>query len=131
MLRHGRLLLAAVLPLAGCSLTPPSRSFVGPVTPRPGNPACQAGRGMLTTQGRQFQFEPNEGVLVIQGSVGPDGRLQGEDTTRGMEHHPFTLRFDGKLVGDDVSGVLTTPRCTFDVALRPPERGMLKDLLRK
>lgn len=130
-MRHGRLFLAVLLPLAGCGLAPPARNFVGPVTARPGNPACQTSRGTLTVRGRQFQFEPNEGVLVIQGGIAPDGHLRGEDTTRGVDHHPFTLRFEGTLAGDEVTGTLTTPRCTFDVALRPPERGLLKDLLRR
>jgi hypothetical protein len=127
------LVFALFLLASGCARAPGpgDGTFAGPVTPQPGNPTCQPTRGVLTIQGRHFQFEPNEGVITVQGSVAPDGKLAGETTTSGMDHHPFAIRFTGQVTGNEVTGSLVTPRCTSAVVLHPSERGLLNDLLNR
>jgi hypothetical protein len=128
MLRRAACCLTLLL--AGCADAGPHGRMVGSVTPQTPGPGCSATTGMLTLDGKVFQFEPDEGVLVIQGSVGPDGALHGRGEQSGSDHKPFVTTFDGKLTGKTVQGTLKDPRCTSQVALVEGGRTLLQDVLR-
>ncbi len=109
-----RLLLTA--PVAGCAGGTDTR-WVGPVTPDA--PNCHASRGVLVAHGDSFLFAPSEGVVVLRGSISADGTLHGRFESEGQDHQMVTFRFDGRLAGRQISGVLTQPGCRATVVLQP------------
>ncbi len=87
-------------------------------------PACGAGSGARATLVRQaagFSFSPSDGVLVISGTVAPDGSFTGSLVTNPSRHDqqshsataapPFTLTVTGRLDGAAATGTYATPRC--------------------
>ena len=109
--------------LAGCGsgaafLTYDLR-WVGTITPQD-EAACGAPtQGTLTRRANGVTFTPNDGVLVISGTIDPSGHVHGALTLSGADHHPFPLVLDGTLAQDGFQGIYTTPRCQSQVRLHP------------
>jgi hypothetical protein len=96
-----------LLLLAGCStaLTQQTR-YAGTLT------GCGAPMpASLVRNGAAFAFAPGDGVLVIRGTVAPDGGVSGTLNTQPPGKPPFALSVRGRL--DPAGAALTyaTPRC--------------------
>jgi hypothetical protein len=110
--------LAAVSGLVGCGAE--QASFAGDLTPIAG--ACDAAsRALLVKRGRYLQFAPREGVLVLDGAVGADGKLAATLKTQGADRKPYALSFTATLAGREISGEFVTPRCRYSVHLNQVE----------
>ena len=96
--------------------------WVGPVAPESGRCPPQT-RGTLTmvARDRSVAFTPNDGVLVLHGTVGADGAVHASLDAPGAEHRPFALRLDAMLTEAGVNGTYTTPICRERVELHPPK----------
>jgi hypothetical protein len=111
--------MALGLALSGCGSLSPDR-WTGTVTPE-GGPGCgPPSSATLTRRGHEFAFAPNDGALVISGTVGADGTLHGTLPNTDADHKPFPLTLDGTLTPLGFDGVYTTPRCRAQVSLRRP-----------
>lgn len=137
-----RLTLLAPLLLAACSGPAPLSEgrWVGTVTPQgaaahgpPNEEVCTGPtRGVLTFRGRRFQFEPNQGTLVIPGFVDQAGKLTGSLTQPGSGHQAWTATFTGTVKENRIEGVLALPECRADVRLdHSSGPDILQDLLRQ
>jgi hypothetical protein len=107
--------------LGGCAtpLTVETR-YAGPVTPIGGLCLADSNRpphGTLTLKGQQVAFAPDDGTLVIPGSIAPDGSIAAQRDTLGANHKPFTMRLQARRQGDTIAGTFTTPRCQSSVTL--------------
>jgi len=108
--------------LVGCgaSLSREAR-YTGPVTPARGAcPAADPNRpagGTLTVQGDRVGFAPDDGALVIQGTIAPDGTVTARRDESGANGRPYQMSLQAKQQGDSVTGTFTTPRCRYNVAL--------------
>ena len=91
--------------------------WVGMVTPDAAG--CRASRGVLVAESSRFVFNPSEGVITLRGTISPTGDMEGVYQTLDPDHHPVVFRFDGKLSGKQIQGVLTQPGCRASVALQP------------
>jgi hypothetical protein len=116
------LFLALFLALAGCGGYGGAR-FSGPVLPQGTGAACgSATRGVLVLGEKDFTFAPNEGVVVLHGTVQHTGddsaKLHGSYQTTGADKKPYAESFDGTLKDDAISGTWTKPGCTASVALK-------------
>lgn len=118
-----------VLPLlvfAGCTnRESPGTSYdlrwVGSVTPEAGRcPPASVGTMTAVARDRSITFTPNDGVLVLHGTVGSDGTVHAAFDPQGADHHPFPLRLDAKLTAAGVTGTYTSPICHAHVELHPP-----------
>ncbi len=118
----------ALLALGGCAAGVGGHAnghFVGTVTPvgasGPANPAelCQGvTRGELDIAGTRFDFAPNEGTIVLHGTLDPSSTLTATLSFPGGGHRTYTARFMGHLNGTDITGRLVTPECQAAVTLR-------------
>lgn len=123
-----RLVILALLALDGCAASAGGQAnghFAGTVTPvgasGPPVPAelCQGvTRGGLDLAGTRFDFAPNEGTIVLHGTIDPSGTLSATLSFPGGGHHTYTARFMGRLNGTEITGRLITPECQAAVALR-------------
>ncbi len=133
---------AAVLAGCGTALSREAR-YTGDLTPQG---ACgTVGHGTLTVIGQQVAFTPTDGVLLLRGTLAPDGTAHAELTTAGAGHggdalsgapaaapkagdakagepkagghKPFVMTLTAKVAEETVAGSYATPRCTFTVAL--------------
>lgn len=75
---------------------------------------------MTFARDRSVAFTPNDGVLVLRGVVGPDGTVHADFDPAGAGHHPFPLRFEGRLGESGVTGTYSSPLCRAHVELRSP-----------
>lgn len=137
-----RLALLGPLLLAACGGPPPLSEgrWVGTVTPQgaaahgPANEEVCTGptKGVLTFRGRRFQFEPNQGTLVLPGFVDQGGKLTASLTRPGSGHQAWTATFAGTVEGNRIEGVLALPECRADVRLdHSSGPAFLQDLLRQ
>lgn len=108
--------LPVFLAFAACATGPGGR-WVGPVTPEAPSAACQPGRGVLTARDGKALFAPNEGTVVLEGTLASDGTVRAERNAPGADKKPFLQVFEGRLEGDRVTGTLSTPRCRHRVEL--------------
>lgn len=106
----------ALLALAACAAGPGGR-WVGPVTPETPSDACRPSRGVLTARDGKALFAPNEGTVVLEGTLAPDGSVRAERNAPGADKKPFPQAFEARLDGDRVIGTLSTPRCRHRVEL--------------
>jgi hypothetical protein len=122
------LAIVALLALGGCAAGAEGKAnghFGGTVTPvgasGPPVPAelCQGvTRGGLDIADTQFDFAPNEGTIVLHGTIDPSGTLAATLSFPGGGHQTYTARFMGHLSGTKISGRLVTPECQAAVVLR-------------
>ncbi len=112
--------LAGCLTAAGCivPITVQTR-YAGDLS------GCATGPGARATLvriGDHFSFAPADGVLVISGTVAPDGGFSGSLVTNSARHDPqsrpgtepppFTVTVTGHLDDEAAAGTYVTPRCT-------------------
>jgi hypothetical protein len=87
-------------------------------------------RGTLTVQGDRVGFAPDDGALVIHGTIAPDGTVTARRDEPGANGKPYPMGLQAKQQGDSVAGTFTTPRCQYNVALTrvhtPPFEGVLQ-----
>jgi len=114
--RGSSLLVPLIALLSGCgTLAPPTQTWVGPVTPKTSSAACGPSRGIARTSGDHLTFNPNEGTWILAGTAEPGGRATAERIEIGANKLPYETRFEGRWAPDTLTGIYTTPRCTFDV----------------
>lgn len=100
--------------------------FVGTITPESGQDCRPAGPSPATLtlkrSDKTVMFAPTDGVLVLSGSLAPDGTVHAKlDLTTTDDHKPYPLVLDGMLVNQSFTGTYTTPDCRYRVALGPPK----------
>lgn len=100
--------------------------FVGTITPESGedcHPASPSPATLtLKRSDNSVMFAPTDGVLVLSGSLTPDGTVHARlDLATTDEHKPYPLVLDGTLVNQSFTGTYTTPGCRYRVALGPPK----------
>jgi hypothetical protein len=120
------LLGAALALLAGCSQRPTLLStydhrWVGTVIAQDGSLCGAPTRGVMTLRDsdRLIFFLPNDGALVLRGSLAADGTIQAVRDAPGADHKPFTMLMIGQITRNGVIGTYTTPRCRWTVSLHP------------
>ncbi len=138
----GLLPFLIALGLGGCGGGPEPMSagrWIGTVTPEgaaahgPANEEVCVGptRGVISFRGRRFQFEPNEGTLVLPGFVDAAGKLAASLTRPGANHQTWSATFTGTVAGEHIDGILALPTCRADVKLvHESGPGLFNDLLR-
>ena len=114
--------LAGVLLLAGCGADTDGR-YVGRLVGEAPAP-CPDGPAVLLLHGDQARFIPNDGVVVLDGKLDPDGAIAAAAQRDGAKggsgpRTPFRMVFRGKLEGAKVTGTYGTPRCRGHVELAP------------
>ena len=116
------MLLPALL-LAGCG-APRDGRYVGRLVGEPPSP-CAESRAVLLVRAGAVKFVPDEGTIVLEGKLTPDGKIAaaaerpGVRTDPSGKRQPFRLGFEGSLVGEHVTGTYATPRCRGRVELDP------------
>ena len=111
--------LAGLALLAACAADAPV-SYAGNLTPQSG--ACDpASRAVLVKRGRDLEFTPSQGVLILSGQVTPSGDLAAALSTPGADHKPYLLKLSATLSGDTITGTYVTPRCRYKVLLTKSE----------
>lgn len=124
--RHLGFMVLPLVVLAGCTgRESPGTSYdlrwVGAVTPEAGRcPPSSVGTLTAVVRDRSVTFTPNDGVLVLQGTVGSDGTVHAAFAAQGADRHPFPLRLDATLSEAGVTGTYTSPICRSHVELHPP-----------
>ena len=131
------------LALGACGGAPPPLAagrWIGTVIPQgeaahgPANEEVCAGptRGVLTFRGRRFQFEPNEGTLVLPGFIDGTGKLTASLVRPGANHQAWVATFTGAVKGRRLEGLLALPGCRADVRLdHQSGPNIIDDLLRE
>lgn len=116
----------AMLLLAGCG-APTDGRYVGQLVGDPPAP-CPDSRAVLLLRGTEARFVPDEGIIVLDGTVAPDGTIataaergssRGGGGRSAAPPVPFRLVFNGRIEGGKVMGVYGTPRCRGHVELAP------------
>jgi hypothetical protein len=112
--RRAAPLLAATL-MSACANGPPG-TFTGSLTPLAGT--CDAtNRATLTRHHDTVLFTPQDGVLILEGTVAPGGAINASVQTTGMDRKPYRVLFSGTLTNDTITGTYVTTRCRYGVAL--------------
>ncbi len=107
--------LLLTLPLAACA-GDPLITYTGTLTPTAGT--CDAtNRATLQRHGANLQFTPQDGVLVLDGTVSPAGAINASTTSTSMDRKPYHLTFTGQVAGNAITGAYVTPRCRYAVKL--------------
>ncbi len=71
----------------------------------------------LSLSGKVAQFEPEDGVVILEGHVDSAGHVIAQSNAPGADHKPFLEVFEGDVTGGHVLGHFATPRCRADVTL--------------
>jgi hypothetical protein len=108
--------LLLALALCGCQdiLTREAR-YSGAMSPASacGSPGTAT---LMVAQGKA-SFAPNDGAVVLSGTVSDDGTLSAWLELEGADHKPYRLVVQGKVDRDHAEGVYATPRCRFALDL--------------
>ncbi len=109
------LLALCAVGLAACGANQPV-TYAGDLTPIAGT--CDpAGRAVLIKRGQYVAFTPRQGVLILNGKIGPGGQVAATAQTPGADRKPYQVKFAATLAGDAITGAYTTPRCRYAVKL--------------
>jgi hypothetical protein len=112
--------IAVAVGIIGCAANRPGR-FSGVLQPAAGT--CDpAGSAFLTLDDTRIHFTPREGVITLDGTLVADGTIHADAISNGMDHAPYHQSFIGRLVGDQINGTYTTPRCNYTVTLSGTSR---------
>jgi hypothetical protein len=101
--------------LANCA-TRAAITYAGDLTPQSGTCDPPA-RAILVTRGRDLQFTPTQGVLILPGQITPSGHIEAALQTQGADRKPYLLKLTATLTGQAISGTYVTPRCRYAVHL--------------
>ena len=102
--------------LGGCAGTRVDAYF-GAAIPQAG--VCDPSQAAsLTIRQNQVRFAPTQGVLVLSGSIAPDGAIKAVLTIPDANRKPTQYRLEARLTGSDVIGSYITPRCTSVISLK-------------
>ena len=71
----------------------------------------------LMLRGKDAEFVPTDGVVVLRGRVTDSGHLVAESATIGADHKPFAEIFEGDVTDTHVIGQFGSPRCRASVEL--------------
>jgi hypothetical protein len=108
--------LMAAATLAACA-GGQTVTYVGHLTALAGT--CDAtNRATLQRHGTAVQFTPQDGVLVLEGTVSAGGAINASTQTTGMDRKPYNLSFRGQIEGGSVSGTYASSRCRYGVQLQ-------------
>ena len=115
--------LVAVL-AAGCGAETNGR-YVGRMVGEAPAP-CPDSTAVLLLRGEEARFIPNEGVVVLDGKLAPDGAVAAAAERAGARGQgrqapggPFRMVFQGRLENGKVTGTYGTPLCRGHVELAP------------
>lgn len=113
--RINALISTLCLALATCAAAAPG-TYIGNLVPITG--ACDPpSRSVLIRHGSTVQFLPEDGVLILNGSIAPDGLISAAQQTRNINNVPARLYLTARLTRDHVDGIFTTPSCRYTVTL--------------
>jgi hypothetical protein len=108
-------LAASAVILAACG-GDQAVTYAGDLTPMAGS--CDPpGRAVLIKRGAYVSFTPTQGVLILNGQIGPDGHLTASADTSGADRQPYHLKLDAAVAGPAIAGTYVTPRCRYAVKL--------------
>jgi hypothetical protein len=108
------LLLLLLLP--GCVSLSRQARYTGTMTPTAG--CTTPGKATLTVIEGQANFAPNDGALVLPGTVAQDGTLSAAVENKGSDGKPYRMVVQGKVDSDHAEGVFATPRCRYALDLK-------------
>jgi hypothetical protein len=96
--------------------------FTGELEPAGGTHCPEAMPATLVTRAKDHSvtFAPNDGVLLLRGTIGPDGSVAASLNTAPPKHPPHLLSLTGQLGKDGFSGRYETPQCSFKAELTRP-----------
>ena len=107
--------------LAGCGGGASGR-YVGNLTTAQGN--CGVGvdpqgkaTATLMIRGKDVEFAPTDGVVVLPGHVNGAGHVLAGSNATGADKKPFPQVFEGERDGERVRGTFATPLCRASVDL--------------
>ena len=113
--------LVVLIGLAGCAASTDGNYF-GALKTQQG--LCGTGEdshgnapATLSLHGNNAQFEPEEGVVVLDGQMNNAGHMLAQSNMPGADHKPFPQVFEGDLVGDQIVGRFASPRCRATITL--------------
>ena len=113
--------LIILIGLAGCGGRTDG-TYVGLLTTQQG--LCGMGEdsranapATLSLRGKDAQFEPEDGVIMLEGHIDNAGHVLAQSNAPGADHKPFPQVFEGDLTANRVSGRFATPRCRAIVTL--------------
>ncbi len=106
---------ALCIALPGCADDAPSR-YAGSLAPLAGT-CDDSTRTLLVRHASSVEFVPQDGVLILHGTVDQAGNIAAAHDMRGATQGPYRLTFTGKLVADRITGIYVTPRCRYQVTL--------------
>jgi hypothetical protein len=109
--------VAPALLLAACAADAPV-TYAGDLVPQAGT--CDPPvRASLIKRGRDVDFTPSQGVLILTGQIAPSGAITAHLQTQGADHKPYALKLTANLSGTTITGDYITPRCRYAVRLTP------------
>jgi hypothetical protein len=120
----------ACLALAGCTTIGKQLStqtydqrYTGEIQPMGGIACTDSMPATLTTRAADLSvvFTPNDGALVIRGSMSREGQVLARLNTAPPNRPPYLLSLEGRVENGMFSGVYQTPQCAWKVALYPAQ----------
>ena len=118
----------ACLALGGCatignelSTQAYDQRYTGEIQPMGGVHCTDAMPATLVTRAADLSvvFTPNDGALVIRGSMSREGQVLARLNTAPPNRPPYLLSLEGRLEKAGFSGVYQTPQCAWKVVLYP------------
>jgi hypothetical protein len=127
-MRRRRMPLGLLLALGGCTTIGNALStqiydqrYTGEILPISGVQCTDSMPATLVTRAADLSvvFTPNDGALVIRGSMSREGQVLARLNTAPPNRPPYLLTLDGRIEKGGFSGVYQTPQCAWKVALTP------------
>ncbi|MGC8524329.1 MAG: hypothetical protein ACP5M5_08585 [Acidibrevibacterium sp.] len=118
----------ACLALGGCATIGKELStqaydqrYTGEIQPMGGVHCTDSMPATLVTRAADLSvvFTPNDGALVIRGSMSRDGQVLARLNTAPPNRPPYLLSLEGRVEKAGFSGVYQTPQCAWKVVLYP------------
>ena len=125
--RRGGLVLA-LLALGGCATIGRELStqvydqrYTGEILPMGGVHCTDSMPATLVTRKADLSvvFTPNDGALVLRGSMSREGEVLARLNTAPPNRPPYLLTLTGRIEKGMFSGVYQTPQCAWKVGLAP------------
>ena len=119
-------LALALLALGGCgtignalSTQSYDQRFTGEIFPIGGVHCTDQMPATLVTRAADLSvvFTPNNGALVLRGSMSREGQVLARLNTAPPSHPPYLLTLEGHIANGVFSGIYQTPQCAWKTAL--------------